>query len=457
MKNIFTFLILTAFSIVSFAQVPNANFENWNSNTNNKIDVWSAMGKVTKVTGGQAGAYAVKLETDLTDPNSQQGVLSLSGNFGSGYPYTSKLDTVKIWVKYNIDNADTAIIHVEQQNDTTVVRSGDFFITTGTTGAWVEISIPMLPIDTSVLPQILFVGISNTSFDSPQPASWLIVDNIRGYYKNALQPAFPNYSYENWTSTTVYEPLGWVSSNQIMAQFGIDSISCERTTDAQNGTYAVKAHNVDLFGTILPGGLVSGNNIDAAFSPDMTPTFAVSERYVSLSGYLKFTRKGTDEGSVAVYMFKNGTLVGAGIFTQSTTQTTYKPFEAQIQYDAIFTGIPDSATIFIAPTTDVNNATGVSTIWIDNLQLNKFPLGVVRSGSAASVQAFPNPFHDELNIRISSASALVVLTTMEGREVIHTTITKENSLLETSALARGMYILRVQEGEEMHTLKMVRE
>ena len=152
----------------------------------------------------------------------------------------------------------------------------------------------------------------------------------------------------------------------------------------------------------------------------------------------------------------NGTLVGTGSFTQSATQSTYKVFEAPIQYDAIFTGVPDSATIFIAPTTDVNNATGTSYIWVDNLQLNKFALGIAKN-KPSTVQAYPNPFHDQLTLNTHSDKAEAVLTAMDGRVVLSDSLTGTTNVISTGDLAKGMYILRIQDGDELHTLKLVRE
>ncbi len=128
----------------------------------------------------------------------------------------------------------------------------------------------------------------NTLQSNPQTSSYLVIDNIRCYYKGVLQTNLPNNSFETWNAHIVNNVAGWTTSNELFSQFGIDSVNCEKTTDAQKGTYAVKLHTVDLFGggPFIPGGIVTGiNHTDAAQNPESIPTIAVNSRYGSVSGF----------------------------------------------------------------------------------------------------------------------------------------------------------------------------
>jgi hypothetical protein len=457
MQKVFYIFIFLFCSLTVPAQLVNAGFENWTSTTTDVIDTWTPQGKVSKSTSGQQGTYAAKLETTLQGFNLAPGILALTGPTFSGFPYSDKIDTVKVWVQYSIANADTAIFHIEQLNaDTNLVRAGSQFILTGSTTAWTELSIPMDVNDTTFNPETILVYISNTLDYNPQPSSYLTVDNIRCYYKGALQSALPNYSFENWNTQTRSDVTGWTTSNEVFAQFGLDSVNCKQTTDAQNGTYAVRVHTVDIFGTFLPGGMVSGvGQIDAAQDPSHIPTIAVGQRYGSLSGYLKFTKKGTDEAEVSIYMFKGGVMVGQGHYFQASTVNTYTQFEAKIDYGS-FVGTPDSATIVMMTAKDLQNASGACVLFIDNIQLNTFPLGVKNTKIRAPL-IYPNPFSEAIHVKISAGQAIASVFSTDGKEMLRTILNPGDNTLECKDLARGIYILKIVEGEHVTTQKLVKE
>src|ERR1035437_4190628 len=121
MRKLFYFLTILFISNSLLAQLPNPNFETWNTTTIDNLDTWSTQGKVSKVSGAQDGLYAAKLETSFQGFTLIGAVLALTNGQPSGYPYTQKTDTVKIWVKYNVANLDTAIIHIEQYHNDSVL------------------------------------------------------------------------------------------------------------------------------------------------------------------------------------------------------------------------------------------------------------------------------------------------------------------------------------------------
>ncbi len=439
------------------AQLLNANFETWSTQTIDVIDTWTPQGKVVKVGNAQTGNSAARLETSIQSFTPTSASLVLASGFTDGYPYFNKVDTVKLYVKFNIANADTATFHIELLNDTTLIRAGNYYITAGTATSWTEISIPLEVVDTSVAPLSILIYINNTLDYDAQLASFLEVDNIRCYHKGALQTNLPNFSFETWASNTTKDVANWTSSNELFAQFGLDSINCEQTTASQNGTYAVKLHTVDIFGTFLPGGIVSGvHQIDAAQNPSSIPTIAVNTRYASLSGYLKFTKKGTDEGEASIYMFKNGLLVGEGHFFQAATIATYTQFEAKIAYDATFTGIPDSATIVFLTSNDPQNATGACVLWIDNIQLNKFALGIKQTTKAVNY-IYPNPFTNNLQVDIVSEKAVISLYSIDGKTMISQDCLHGVNNINTQSLSSGVYILQINDGVSTQTLKVIHQ
>lgn len=66
------------------------------------------------------------METSLQGLNITSGNLALDNGSANGYPYTNKIDTVKIWVKYNIANADTGYFQIVTFNGQDLIRAGEY-------------------------------------------------------------------------------------------------------------------------------------------------------------------------------------------------------------------------------------------------------------------------------------------------------------------------------------------
>ena len=96
MRKLFYFLIALFFSTLLSAQIPNPNFENWNTTNIDNIATWTVQGKVTKATSAQDGTFAAKLETTLQGFSPTAAILALTSTFTNGYPYNQKTDTIKI-------------------------------------------------------------------------------------------------------------------------------------------------------------------------------------------------------------------------------------------------------------------------------------------------------------------------------------------------------------------------
>lgn len=98
--------------------------------------------------------------------------------------------------------------------------------------------------------------------------------------------------------------------------------------------------------------------------------------------------------------------------------------------------------------------TGLVRLSPPTLLENTSPL---RSGS--SLQAWPIPTHDilHLSVVLSAHPQRVTLLNMLGKIVVSQDITKENISLNTSALARGLYILQVAYADGLATRQVIIE
>jgi hypothetical protein len=82
----------------------------------------------------------------------------------------------------------------------------------------------------------------------------------------------------------------------------------------------------------------------------------------------------------------------------------------------------------------------------------------VKSGDAAFV-AFPNPASQTLNIRLGyfNIDSEVVIYSVTGAQVVKTTLTSQETAINVSKLPKGMYILSINNGREVETMKFIKE
>ncbi len=81
-----------------------------------------------------------------------------------------------------------------------------------------------------------------------------------------------------------------------------------------------------------------------------------------------------------------------------------------------------------------------------------------KDGDVAFV-AFPNPVSQTLNIRLGyfSVDSDVVIYSVTGAQVLTTTLTSQETAINVSKLPKGMYILSINNGREVETIKFIKE
>lgn len=81
-----------------------------------------------------------------------------------------------------------------------------------------------------------------------------------------------------------------------------------------------------------------------------------------------------------------------------------------------------------------------------------------KDGDVAFV-AFPNPASQTLNIRLGyfGTNSQVVIYSITGAQVVATTLTSQETAINVSKLPKGMYILSINNGREVETMKFIKE
>ena len=274
---------------------------------------------------------------------------------------------------------------------------------TGSTGGnFVRMSFPisfMVPGN----PDTVLIGFLSTNVYGghigPVWQSWLKVDDISliGTTQNVPDPDF-----EQWDSTLIEKPDGWALPLG-ETPININSIqTVDKTTDAYWGSYAAHLHNVPqtslnqlVASAYITTDFVGGNG--------SRPSFAVSKRYKTFNGYVKFVPQNNDTASFAIQLYAHGNIIGTGTMQIDTAVNSYQPFFINIGYNDSIT-MPDSASIKIAAF--YYNSTDGSSLIVDNLGFDGFydnngyaevPV-IGLTGAIASLSLYPNPNNGALHV-----------------------------------------------------------
>ena len=126
--------------------------------------------------------------------------------------------------------------------------------------------------------------------------------------------------------------------------------------------------------------------------------FAVTDKYMDLTGFYQFLSVGGDEFHAIATMFHDTTAVGTGCVYYSASAMTYTPFSVPIIYTSDLN--PNSCTIIITivPASGTSDTHAGSWFLVDDLDLTGSTS--VQDGEAPSTvhaliinQNYPNPFN----------------------------------------------------------------
>jgi Secretion system C-terminal sorting domain len=160
--------------------LPNANFEQWTTKSNNSLNDWQFFGKegISRSTDKYKGEYALKLETiDYGNDNIAAGYISNGPSNGQGLggrPYTNMIDTLIGWYKYTTTQADTAFIGASFSKGGNFVGGGGKSLTSATEFTYFEI-----PLSAQMTPDSLLLSISSSVGSNPKKGSTLIIDEVQ--------------------------------------------------------------------------------------------------------------------------------------------------------------------------------------------------------------------------------------------------------------------------------------
>lgn len=439
------FIGISGFASAQVGNVFNGNLENWSINDSATVlDTWfwtAGQGTAELSSDAQDGQNAVKLtNADDGQGGINNGILAL-GDFSqgfSGYPYQTPLDSIVFYAKYDIAAGDSASVIVLQMYQGNPIPN--IMTIGGTSTTYQRMGLELIsPFQDSLL--IIFSSGDLFGGTPSQLGTTITIDNV---IAKALitAPALPNQSFETATTTYVEEPNGYVTTTGLSQSFGFDA-TVQKTTDAQNGTYAAYLKAVFTGQGNLPG--VISNGLDA----DLNGTNGVP--YIgqpdSLTGYVKYTATPNDQGYVYCQFTKNGSLVADGSFLLDSDFSTYTKFVIPFT----FTDVPDSMALTI-----YSGDEATSELFIDNLNFEGGNVGVSELPSI-DAKVYPNPTADFVSVSTKTKLDRIRVLNMNGAVVKEVTPNGIIAFVNLADLNAGVYMIQMIAGEQTSVSKVIKK
>lgn len=451
MRNIYT-ILLSLLSVAGFAQMPNGGFENWTTvPVGESLDYWensslqSDSGVVTKSTDKVSGSFSVKLKTVYEANGDTTFGYFINGDpdkFTGGLPCTNAPDSIVGYYKYDIKPTDTALFLAIPKALGTPTSQALLKIT-GKQTTWKRFSIPFVYPTFKVCDSIIIAAASSNALAnvSMQRGSWLMIDSI--HFKGTSPCAIPNHSFENWSPVSYEDPNTWTSFNGYFAGFGLGDTLCQKTTDANTGSFAVQLNNIasgpkpDTITSQLHLGGIDFNN----FTPIGVP-FTQQPAY--LNGYYKFSPGGTDTAFVAVFAKKSGSYISQD-FIALTAASSYTGFSVSLNIPSA----PDTVAVVLLAG---NNPGSIAKF--DDLTFSAWPVFVDEVSSTETANIYPNPTTGTFAIAGVNGH-MVSVYSLTGK-LIHQEILRGNRQVILPSQAKGMYLVKItsKDGEVLHMQKL---
>ena len=450
-----TFFLLTVKCSYIYAQIPNGNFENWNSIVYTELDNWKTgnldaikqlgVAPVTKVTG--MSGFAVRMETMLASGNLTNSYITNGDPFqgNGGIPCNQIPTSISGFYRSMIQPGDTALILCMFKKNGAIFNSNIFYIT-GNQNTFTSFSFP-LSLGLVTPDSVILAATSSNLISGSGVAngSWLELEDLNLPVTPGPGINIPNGGFNNWTVKSNDLLLNWVSYNDII-----------KTTDSYSG-FAAKITTVNDGSFINPGTMYTGYETP---NGPVQAGFPFANMVDTLRGYFKYLAT-TDSASIYITLRNNGTYIGGNyMFLLPTINYAY--FEIPIS-----SGLPpDSMSIGANSSNNPPTLSSVgNSLYLDHLYLASTGSTSIFNPNnklSGDVSVYPNPVTEASIINLSKnlyGSVKVEIYDAIGHLVF---IEKFNNSgtqipLNTTLLDPGMYYSRVTCGDFQVQAKFIKK
>jgi hypothetical protein len=455
MKNlIFTIFLLLCIRSAQSQSIPNGDFENWTTHSwlnpagfvssNTEAISAGASCNATQITDKKSGSYAIRIETTVMDNDTLMGY-GVWGLFNqgptAGVDYTQRPEAITGYYKYNIVSGDKGYIGAWFWKAGSLI-SINLFPITGSQGTYTKFNYP-INFSSSDTPDSVTVGFTSSDpfvRSSRKVGSWLILDSL-AFSGAGITQQLPNNDFETWTTSTSEEPQNWANVSYQLSASNVTYI--EKTTDSQNGTYALKLTSraaldgegkAHFFHYTFSGNDYF-NEYNSGFPYTLTrDTVVLNYKYIPVkndSAKLEISFKKDNN-----FIFERDTMLSAS--------AVYK----KVKFPIWSNQSPDTLQVYIY-SSNKNDSSGLgSVLYIDNIHLKstEIPTNIITKTEEV-VSVFPNPTEQFISIQLQNSNIKTVdlmIYEMSGKLVMQNKVAV-NTPLDISKFTRGIYIYEIKQ------------
>jgi hypothetical protein len=267
---------------------------------------------------------------------------------------------------------------------------------------------------------------------------------------SAFAQSVPNGDFETWSDPNT--PANWAVSSTTLAPLGVAPNVSQETTNPGEGSSSVKlttaSFNAGPVSIAASGAISSGTITYANNTLEFGGGFPFTTRPGQLTGVYKYTPTGVDSSYVWVLLSRWNTTtnqrdtVATGAWWNNQTVNAWTPFGVTLNYLSALD--PDTALIVALSTKRIAVIGGSagSALWLDDMAF-EFGAGVNDLNNVKTINAYPNPATDVLNIEMNAGDYTKALVyDMTGRLV--NTLAIEGTSVNVSALNEGQYVMEMR-------------
>jgi hypothetical protein len=212
------------------------------------------------------------------------------------------------------------------------------------------------------------------------------------------------------------------------------------STGASEGTYYAELSTATIAG--LTGDFEDLNGI---LGGSISQTIATSTVYTSVTFKYKATIQTGDVAFAWVEARKNGVVVSGGQLPIAASAAAWTDGTITMSN---YTDLPDTIDIiFVSSVGSIFTGTGIpepvegTKLMIDDVRFLGNAAGIEEN--SLTINAYPNPANDVLNISISEEASSVLVISMDGKIITRQEVNGNSTSIDVTALSSGIYFYEV--------------